>query len=66
MTYKSLSPRLVQSTIVGPFLEVESEMFKKCTPLWREMLQNDGFWKLRCSKSARRLWRENTFPSQNA
>ena len=46
-------------------LEVEPRMLKKCTPLWREAnflkskmykthQRSDGFWKLRCGKSAHR------------
>jgi hypothetical protein len=47
---------------LAPLLEVE--MFKECTPLWREahfevkMLKTQGvrttFWRFRCRKSARR------------
>ena len=42
-------------TSVGPLLEVE--MSKKCTPLWRQNVQNtrgsDHFWRFRCRFASR-------------
>ena len=42
-------------TSVGPLLEVE--MSKKCTPLWRQNVQNtrgsDHFWRFRCGFASR-------------
>ena len=42
-------------TSVGPFFEVE--MSKKCTPLWRQNVQNtrglDHFWRFRCRFASR-------------
>ena len=54
--------KCTKHTSLAPLLEVE--MFKECTPLWREahfevkMLKTQGvrttFWRFRCRKSARR------------
>ena len=52
---------------VGPLFQVE--LSKKCTPLWREahfqvkMYKRHYFWKLKCSKSARRCGTKH-IPSQ--
>ena len=47
---------------VGPLLEVE--MSKKCTPLWRQNVQNtrgsDHFWRFRCRFASRHNTTEHT------
>ena len=61
--------KCTEHTRFGPL-----ELSKKCTPLWRrstfpsQNVQNapfsDHFWKLRCSKSARRCGTKHIFKSK--
>ena len=54
-TSKSKCTKCTKYTSIGPLLEVE--MSKKCTPLWRQNVQNtrgsDHFWRFRCRFASR-------------